>query len=125
MDDLITKEEIDTLRSKANTVTFEDVINGSEALKLVNIVNLKSGYSVGLTNELYPTFNLEHLSINSIDEIDAATFDCIAYSVLGSEYVYIGSIYCRGCHHYLKFVSGSKEVFKDFVEFMNTAKIIR
>ncbi len=123
MDELITKEEIEVLRCKANTVNFEDIINGSAALELVEIVELKSGYSVGLTYEYYPNFSIEHLSVRGIDELDAATFDCIACSVLGSEYVHIGSIYVEGVSHYLRLSSGDKEIFDDFVKFMKYSKI--
>lgn len=123
MNELITKEEIEAVISKASTLNLEDILNKSMPLTMVNSrIDLESGYVVILTYDSYLNVNVEHLSISNLGDSDAASFDHIACAILGSDCVYIGA-FLRNIWHYLKFVSGDKDVFNGFVEYMKSGTI--
>lgn len=118
MSDLITKKELKMLRKNALIIDTEAILSGKALLKFPEHFVTNSGYTIGMSIESYPEVKMEHISIsNRKGELDAASFDCIAFSILG-EFVFIGSLTNANVYHYLKFISGNKKRFDDYIEFM-------
>lgn len=119
MSDLITKKDIEELRKHILNISYEDVLSGKALLKFPKRCFTDSGYIISMSLESYPDVTFERITISHKSrEIDAASFDCIAHDIFGSEYLLIGSMSNSTIYHYVKFISGDKKRFNDFVDFM-------
>lgn len=119
MSKLITKEEITELRNSIVAIDYVKIIMGQEKIKSPFIMLTKSNYVLHLGHEIYPDCEAEHLSVMfEGDEKDAASCDCIARDILGEEYEVVGDLMHTDTYHYLRFVSGDRISFDDFVEYM-------
>ena len=85
-DNLITPEEIKTLRAGAKTITPEMVMEYMAERKVipVNPIILKSGYYISMTIDMLKGRAVEHISISKISETtDPADAEIIAKAVIG------------------------------------------
>lgn len=84
--ELITPEEIKTLRDGAKTITYQTLIDALAKGKVVPVVplKLKSGYQISMTLDKIPPFTAEHISVYNPDgRTDPADAEIIARAVIG------------------------------------------
>jgi len=106
-DNLITPEEIETLRAGAKTITPEMVMEALAEGKVVPVVplNLKSGYKVSMTIDKLDSRTVEHLLISRQEgRTDPADAEIIARAVIGDMYIMMGSAFNRNVIHFIKIV---------------------
>jgi hypothetical protein len=105
-DNLITSEEIKTLRAGATIITPEMVMDYVVERKVIPIIPiiLKSGYCVSMTIDMLKGRAVEHISISRVGEItDPADAEIIAKAVIG-ECAVKGSMFNKNVIHFLKIV---------------------
>lgn len=125
MSDLVLKEEIDEIRKRIVVISYEDVLTGKALLIRLDKFTTKSGYDICITAEHLQNVSIEHIFIsNRSKETDIATFDCVARDIFGADYKYVGS-FNNIVYNYIRLVSGDKERFDAFIEFMKTAARLR
>jgi hypothetical protein len=102
--DLITLEEIKTLRAGAITITLKMVMDYVVERKVIPVIPiiLKSGYCVSMTIDMLRGRAVEHISISRMGEItDPADAEIIAKAVVG-ECAIQGSMFNKNVIHFLK-----------------------
>lgn len=101
--DLITLEEVRTLRAGAKTITPEMVMEA--VITGVAGINLSSGYRVSMTIDLLAgRTTAEHIAVSKIGGItDPADAEIIAKAVIG-ECTMKGNMFNKNVIHFLKIV---------------------
>ncbi len=106
--DLITPEEIKTLRAGAKTITPEMVIDAVAEGKIIPVVpiTLNSGYMASMTIDKLGGRTAEHLSISKKGggRTDPADSEVIARAVIGERWTMKGSAFNRNVIHFIKIV---------------------
>jgi len=106
-DNLITPEEIETLRAGAKTITLERMMEAIAEGKVVPVVplHLKSGYMVSMTFDKLDGRTAERLSVSKQEgRTDPADAENIAKTVIGDMYIMMGSAFNRNVIHFIKIV---------------------
>lgn len=106
-DNLITPEEIKTLRAGAKTITPEMVMEAVAEGKIIPIVPIKLniGYLASMTIDKLDGRTAEHLSISRQEgRTDPADAEIIAKSVIGEGWIMKGSALNRNVIHFIKIV---------------------
>ncbi len=105
-DNLITPEEIKTLRAGAITITPEMVMEYVVERKVISVkpIILKSGYCISMTIDMLEGRAVEHISASRMGEItDPADAEIIAKAVIG-ECTIKGSMFHENVIHFIKIV---------------------
>jgi hypothetical protein len=103
-DDLITSQEIKTLRAGAKTISIAMVIEAVEKGEIIPVTPLKlrSGYRVGMTFDEMDGMVFEHISVSSQEgQTDPADAEIIAKAVIG-EYNAEGGVFNENVIHFIK-----------------------
>ncbi len=107
-DNLITLEEIKTLRAGAKTITPEMVIDAVAEGNIIPVVpiELKSGYRASMTIDKLDGRTAEHLSISKKGDgsTDPADAEIIASAVIGDGWIMKGSAFNRNVIHFIEIV---------------------
>ena len=106
-DNLITPEEIETLRAGAKTITPEMVMDAVAEGNIIPVVpiKLKSGYMISMTIDKLDGRTAEHISVNNPDgSIDHADAEIIAHAILGDFYIMKKGVLNRNVIHFIKIV---------------------
>lgn len=108
VNDLITPEEIKTLRSNAKTITpktREAILQGKIGQFLSKAILLRSGYQVQMTMDAVDDTVIEHLSVSRpYNNTDPADAEIIATTVLGAGWFPMPSELNKNVLHFLKSV---------------------
>lgn len=103
-DNLITPEEIKTLRAGAITITPEMVMEYVVERKAIPVtpIILKSGYYISMTIDMLKGRAVEHISISKMGEIaDPADAEIIAKAIIG-DCTIKGSMFNKNVIHFIK-----------------------
>lgn len=108
VNDLITTDEIRTLRSSAKTITME-IVDAIQQGKINQIlpeaIHLKSRYLAQMTLDTVDNKIIEHLSLSRQDKrTDPADAETIANAVLGMGWSIMPSMLDKNVLHFLKFI---------------------
>ncbi|MFA4935632.1 MAG: hypothetical protein WC568_07330 [Candidatus Methanoperedens sp.] len=108
VNDLITSDEIKTLRDGAVVITLEmcDAIkHGKTSQILAKPIHLKSGYLAQMTMDTVDNKIIEHLSVSKqYSKTDPADAEIIANAVLGVGWSIMPSMLDKNILHFLKFI---------------------
>ncbi|MGB8217349.1 MAG: hypothetical protein WCE94_08610 [Candidatus Methanoperedens sp.] len=106
--DLITPDEIKTLRSSAKVITLEMVdlfLQDSPVQILPEPIHLKSGYMVQMSKDTVANMVVEHISIYRQDgKTDPADAEHIANAILGEGRSSMPSMLDTNALHFLKLI---------------------
>ncbi|MFH0904495.1 MAG: hypothetical protein V1854_04825 [Methanobacteriota archaeon] len=104
-DNLITPEEIKTLRAGAKPITLERMMGAMAEGKIIPVIpiTLNSGYMISMTIDKLDGRTAEHISISKQEgRTDPADAEVIARAVIGEGWIMKGSAFNRNVIHFIK-----------------------